>query len=526
LPETAVTPFLEFQDLTKTFGDRRVLDRVDIAIRHGEIHGLVGMNGSGKSTIIKILAGYHAPDSQSRLRINGQVVRMPLKPTDPVRLGMSFVHQELCFLQQGTVLENFKIGTYRTRAVWRISWKFERRDVEKSLRHFGLGIKPDTVIASLDPVEQALVAIARALDHVDRYGDTGSNSASGASTPRGALLILDEPTAYLPADEAARLFDAMREVVSRGYSILFVSHRLPEILAVTDRVTVLRDGRRVGTFATAALDEERLVEHIVGVNLDTLYPRPRKLETRSALLTVRGLCGEQIQNLSFEIRPGEIVGVTGLRGDGYERIPYFLFGARRATAGELTMGGATHSLTEMNPRRAIGLGIAFLPGDRLKEGGAPTGTLLENITLASLRRLFMGGLLLKRRELSVANEVITQFQVSPAKPDLPLVAFSGGNQQKALIARWVLTAPKCFLLYEPTQGVDVGAKRKIFRVIRDLAQRGVGILLSSAEYDDLAHLCDRVIIVRNGTAVGELYGADLVRDRILEQCFKKPRDRP
>jgi ribose transport system ATP-binding protein len=500
---------LSARSVSKTFSGKTVLRDLDLDVRPGEVHGLLGQNGSGKSTFIKILAGFHAPDDGASLEIAGRPVALPLDPSEPHLLGLSFVHQDLGLVPEMTVLENLRIRSFETGFGWRIRWRRERRRVREALDRFGLQhVSPRVEIASLRDVERALVAIVRALEQLKGH--------------TGGLLVLDEPTAYLPRDGVDRLFHAVRTVAAAGHGVLFVTHRLEEVRALTDRVTILRDGAHVETADTASLTERDLIERILGRSLGELYPSAHHMRGDIAL-SVDGVAGSVVRSFSLQLRRGEIVGLTGLLGMGQEQVPHLLFGSQPATAGRVELGGRALDLARMSPRRAIAEGIALLPANRLREGAAQAATVTENVTLATLSAYFRRGLLNHRRERRDVAAKMREFQVVPPEPMRVFAKLSGGNQQKALLAKWFATRPRIFLLHEPTQGVDIGAKQQIFAQIRDVAEAGGAVIIASVEYEDLAHLCDRVLVFRDGEVVAELDGADLVEHRIVEQCFASER---
>jgi ribose transport system ATP-binding protein len=337
--------------------------------------------------------------------------------------------------------------------------------------------------------------------------------------------VLDEPTAYLPRDGVERLFDAVRTVAAAGFGVLFVTHRLEEVRVLTDRVTILRDGAHVETAATASLSERDLIERILGRSLGELYPSAHQMRGELAL-AARDVTGTVVRSFSIELHRGEIVGLTGLLGMGQEQVPHLLFGSERARAGRIVVGQRELELRRMSPRRAIDAGIALLPANRLREGAAQAATVTENVTLPTLRSHFRHGLLRHRSERRAVRAQLHEFHVVPPEPKRVFAKLSGGNQQKALLAKWFATRPQVFLLHEPTQGVDIGAKKQIFGQIRDLAEAGGAVVLASVEYEDLAHLCDRVLVFRDGEVVAELRGADLSTERIVEQCFSSRLSEP
>ena len=508
---TFATPVIATRDFSKTFGGRTVLRNVSFEVLPGEIHGLVGQNGSGKSTVIKILSGYHDPDPGSSLALLGREVSLPLSPPEARRLGMSFVHQDLGLIGSATVLENIRIGRYETRAGWWIPWRRERARVVEMLERFGIDVSPDAIISDLHPVDRAMVAIARALEQVQ------AREADNVGHP---LLVLDEPTPHLPRDGVDRLFNSVREIAARGAAILFVTHRLEEIRELTDRVTVLRDGALIDTAPTDSLSEQDLIERILGFSLDQLYPDSHKVGGELAL-RVEGLSGGGLEEFTVEAQRGEIIGLTGLLGMGWEEVPYLLFGVKKATTGRLELDGKSFDLTRFSPRGAIDAGLALIPADRHRAGILLTATVSENVTLTTLPQYFSTGALRLRREARQVRALLEEYDVRPRDPDRTLSTLSGGNQQKVVVAKWFETQPRVLLLHEPTQGVDVGARAQIFERLRDAVQDGMVVLYASAEWEDLAHLCDRVIVFRDGSVVTELRSGELTKERIAEQSFRK-----
>jgi ribose transport system ATP-binding protein len=502
-------PVLSARNFSKTFSGKRVLRNVDLDILPGEIHGLVGPNGSGKSTFIKILAGYHPPDEGAALSVAGKHVAFPLAPGESQLLVLSFVHQDLGLVPEMTVLENLRVRNFATGFGWRIRWRRERQQVREALQPFGLEhISPDAEIRSLRDVERAQVAIIRALERLK-------------GLTQGAL-VLDEPTAYLPRDSVNHLFDDVRAVAAAGIGILFVTHRLEEVRALTDRVTILRDGERIETAETNSLSERDLIDRILGRTLGELYPHPHDMQGE-VTLKARNVSGSTIHSFCVDLHRGEIVGLTGLLGMGHEQVPHLLFGSLRAERGEISLRGRDYDLRRMSPRDAIAAGIALLPEDRLREASAQAATVTENVTLTTLRSYFIRRLLRHRRERHGVADLLREFQVTPPEPRRVFAKLSGGNQQKALLAKWFADQPDVLLLEEPTHGVDIGAKKQIFQKIRDLAQAGGGIILASVEYKDLAYLCDRVLVFRDGHVVAELAGSDLTEERIVEQSYTSER---
>jgi len=502
-----VQPIISVRNISKTFTGKRVLENFDLDVMPGEVHGLVGQNGSGKSTFIKILAGFHAPDatSDSSVNVRGHDVTFPMRPGEAARLGLAFVHQDLGLVETASVLENMRVRRYDLGLGWRIKWRRERQYVRRILEAFGLDIDPEAQISSLRQADKAQIAIVRAFDQL-RQSERG-------------LLVLDEPTPYLPRDGVERVFRTVRDVAARGFGVLFVSHRLEEVFEITRRVTTLRDGKVVDCMPTSSLTEETLIERILGFSLDQLYPEPHTPRTER-MLSVKNVSGATVDDVSFDLHKGEILGVTGLLGMGWDRLPYLLFGAEKASRGVLELGSRTIRLETLQPQGAIKSGIAFLPANRLGDGSLQTATVKENVTLAKLDEFFLSGFLRLGRERDTVERILSDYDVRPRDPERVFSTLSGGNQQKVLLAKWFETRPKVLLLHEPTQGVDVGARAQIFRRIRDAAAAGAAILLATSEYEDLPFLCDRVIVFRGGRAVAQLHGPSLTTERIVEQSFR------
>jgi len=497
-------PVLELRDLSKSFGGARALDGVDLTIAPGEVHGLLGENGSGKSTLIKILAAYHTPETGS-LKFNGKDVPLPLHPGQFRDLGLSFVHQDLGLLTELTALENLRIVDLARSSSWRINWRKEGRRARDVFERYGVKIRPETVVNELSETDRARLAIVRAIDDVHNLDREGSE-----------LLVLDEPTTFLSKAGTEDLFLLVREIVAQNSSVLFVSHDLDEVFELTDRATVLRDGKVQGTVTTEKADEAELVQMIVGRRLAAYAPSPRETSELPVVGSVTGLTGRQLRGAEFNIHKGEVLGVSGLLGSGFEDIPYLLFGAKPCFGGELRVDGANYDLAKMTPQRALGAGMALLPGDRQNEGSIGSMSVGENVMLQVLGEY--GPLRLRLGALAAdAATRLDEFDVRPSNPRLTYHSLSGGNQQKALLVKWLQTDPQLMLLHEPTQGVDIGARGQIFERIIETAEEGMAVLCASTDYEQLAQICDRVLIVHDGAVTQELTKGQLDKHRIAEQ---------
>lgn len=492
---------LELHGLDKSFAGVRVLKSVDLSVRRGEAHALIGQNGSGKSTLIKILSGYHAPDA-GRITLRGAPLPLPLRPGEASAAGLRFLHQDIGVVRTMTVLENLRIGRFRTSPYGRLLWRSERQAATAILRQLQLDIDPDTPVRDLPGAERALIGFARASQEMNHA--------------RGDVLVLDEPTAFLPGPSVEKLFAAIREITRRGSAVVFVSHRLDEVMAIADRISILRDGALVETVMKTDTNERKLVTAMLGREMDALYPT-RPAASGERMLSVEDLTGQIADHVAFSVHKGEIVGLTGLLGMGHDEVPYLLFGAQPAVRASIAIEG--RALAELTPRKAFEAGMAFLPADRQRQSGVPKATVLENVSMTDGRRFVKRGRLRRDLERSAVEKVLKLFDVRPPDPDRPLATLSGGNQQKALLGKWLRTKPKVILLHEPTQGVDIGSRKQVLQIIAQAAAAGAAIVVASAEYEELAHTCHRVLIFRRGRIVRELAGGDLTAARIAEQCY-------
>jgi len=511
--DPAAAPVLEVSQLAKTFGGVRALQGVDLTVLSGEIHGLLGQNGSGKSTLIKVLAGFHAPDPGGRLAVCGTKVSLPLAPGGFRPLGMRFVHQDLGLLTSLTVLENLLIDELSTTPDWSISWRKARAHARELFDQFGLNLDPSQTVADLRPVQRALLAIVRA---VSSMPDSTDGRAKG-------LLVLDEPTVFLPKDDAAQLFELIRRVVSTGAGVLFVSHDLDEVMELTDRVTVFRDGRVIGTVVTQQSSHDEIIKMIVGHALTTtVHTSAEAFTDAETQVRVTDLSGDLVENVDLEVRKGEILGITGLSGSGFEDVPYLLFGVGAARSGHFRVGSHELRLVGLTPADAFRSGVALVPADRQRDGAVLSLSVLDNVSMQVLDK-FQRGPLLHRTELrDSARAVLNRFDVRPPNPNLTYSSLSGGNQQKVLMAKWLQTRPTLLLVHEPTQGVDIGAREEIFDVLRTAASEGMSVVCASSDHEQLALLCDRVLIFRQGRIGTELEGAQITKERISELCYAAP----
>jgi ribose transport system ATP-binding protein len=537
-------PAVEVRDISKNFGSNRALDQVNLRIGHGEVLGLLGQNGSGKSTLVKILAGVYDPEPGGRLFVGGEEVALPLAPGQASQIGLSFVYQNLALAPGLSVLENLTLGQRIGGGLssWQpINWIAEHRAAAAVLDRYGVKLDLDRLTGGLAPVDQARLAIVRAAEDLRRY-----RTRSGY---KHSVLVLDEPTVFLPEEEVDRLFDLIRTVVAEGAAVLFISHDLAAVRAITDRVVVLRDGRVVGESVTADIREEELVNLIIGASARVgqgAAAEVAPVEDEQAVgltlaamrsagdadpvavgepVGVQHLTDERLRDLSFEIGPGEILGVAGLIGSGAEDLPYLLFGARPSGLGTLTLGGETLEVGALSPQRCVRERIALVPADRALMGLSQSLTLWENIVMLVEDEHYRGGIFHRGELVDLAREAIDRFLIRPPRARNVMSTFSGGNQQKALLAKWLLARPRLLLLHEPTQGVDVGARRDIYRFVKSAADlHHMAVLWATTEFGELAEVCDRVIVITQGRHTATLEGDELTEEAISAAALRQTRD--
>lgn len=500
---------LRMNNIRMRFGSFDALKGVSLSIRRGEVFGLLGQNGSGKSTMIKVLAGFHQPEEGSEVVLWGQTLPLPLDPMEIKKRGVAFVHQHLGLVPSLTVIENMRITALRQKTPWLVNWKKEAKAISALFADFGLDIDPFATIASLPPVERAFVAIIRAFEDL-RASDAGHGGEG--------ILVLDEPTPFLPADDVQRLFTLIRSIVRTGASVVIVTHDIDEVRDITDRVAILRDGELVDILDTRSTERQSILDTIVGTRIDHFAKSRMPSQGIADAVIVKDLSDGKTRGFDFAIREGETLGVTGLIGSGFASLPYLLYGALRGR-GSLTIAGETFDLSRISPLMAQRLGIAFLPGDRLGAAGIGSLSVTDNITLPVLDRLLGPAGLDRRQMVREAGRLGQIYDVRPQDPQLPLGSLSGGNQQKILLAKWLQIKPKLLMLDEPTQGADFGARQQIFKALDHAARDGTAILCASTDNEQLEQICDRIIVFSRGRPVIELKGSEISRKSITEACF-------
>jgi ribose transport system ATP-binding protein len=496
-----MTPVLEVEGMSKTFVRTRALSRVSLTIESGEVHALLGQNGSGKSTLIKVLSGYHAPDpGGGGVRIQGQ--DLPFQsPAGSYRLGCRFVQQDLGLVSTLSVLDNMAMGSGFPTRFGTIRGRATYRQAREDLGRLNLEVDPRALVSTLSASERTGVAIARALRDDPLYP--------------ARLLVLDEPTATLPVDEVDGLLDRVQHMAGTGVGVLYVTHHLGEVFRVAHKVSVFRDGIVVGAGPVSEFDHSSLVHLLAGEELLTEEAEARaarkarsNAQVQPPVIQVDDLASGALSGVSFDVAPGEIVGIAGLTGSGRDNVLGAIFGALERKRGAVTLAG--QPLPARRPDLAIGRGVAYLAPDRKIGGGVMTMTARENLTLPQLKPFWKGGILRRKLEQATTKEWFERLSVRPATGiNDPLGIFSGGNQQKILFGKWLSQKPSVFLLDEPTQGVDVGAKADLHRELVTAAQEGAAVVVSSSDLEELADLCERVLVIVEGKLSSILEGAAL-----------------
>ncbi|MFI6521762.1 sugar ABC transporter ATP-binding protein [Spirillospora sp. NPDC050679] len=475
---------LRMRGIVKQFPGVRALDGVDLDVRPGEVHCLLGQNGAGKSTLIKVLAGAHRPD-EGEITLGGEPFR-PAGPTAAMRAGIATIYQELDLVDGLSVTDNIFLGHERARFGFTRREEGERR-ARELLTRLGHGeIPPRREAGRLPAAGQQVVSMARALSHEAR------------------LIVMDEPSAALAHDEVDNLFRIIRELTRDGVAVVYISHRLAEIREIGDRVTVLKDGRTVAQGLPArSTPTAEVVALMTGRDIEHAFPgRPEPEDGRPEVLRVEGLTlPGAFEDVSFSVRAGEIVGLAGLVGSGRSEILETVYGARRATAGRVLIDG--RPVRPGSPGAAVRQGMGLAPEERKSQALLLDQSVAANMSMAGLARYSAFGWLNRRRERADVRAQIDALDIRPPDPDRPVATLSGGNQQKVVLARWLLGDRRLLVLDEPTRGVDVGARAELYGVIRGLADRGIGVLLVSSEVPEVLGLADRVLVVREGRIVHE-----------------------
>jgi len=502
---TDVADFLQVRQLSKHFGGVQALKAVDIGIRPGEVHGLVGANGAGKSTLIRILAGVHRPDS-GRILLDGRLVEVR-DPEQASALGLSFIHQELNLVPKFSVVQNMLLGLSKPTRLGLLDWSAMRAQAQAVARRLDMQVALDAPVEQLSVAERWLVSIGRALVRQAR------------------LIAMDEPTASLSDREAERLFHIIRELAAAGIAILYVSHRLDEILSLCQRVTLFRDGASVATVSGQSLTKKGLIDAIAGREIANRTVPTGHRTAGAVVIEARGLRrAPAVRDVSFALHAGEVLGFAGLVGAGRTELARLIFGADTPEGGAILIDARPVHLSGTDD--AVRRGIALVPEERRSEGLVLKQTIAFNINLASwgsLRWVRWLPLISHRRGARQAAATAQRLRVKAPSVQTLVRQLSGGNQQKVVIGKWLGRAVRALILDEPTRGVDVGAREEIHKIIRELADNGIGVMMISSEFEELLG-CDRVLVMVEGRIAGELRGDDISEEAMLHLCYAHLRE--
>ncbi|MGV9276798.1 sugar ABC transporter ATP-binding protein [Streptomyces griseosporeus] len=491
-------PLLSMSGITKSFPGVRALDGVDLDVQAGEVHCLLGQNGAGKSTLIKVLAGAHQPDTGTiRWRGEEVVLRSPIAA---MRLGIATIYQELDLVEHLSVAENVHLGHEPTAAGFVVRRRTAKASTAALLKRLGHPeIDPGRLVGDLSAAQQQIVSMARALSHDVR------------------LIVMDEPSAALDPDEVDNLFRIVGDLTADGVAVVYISHRLEEIRRIGDRVTVLKDGRAVaGGLPAKTTPTREVVSLMTGRTMEYVFPRrPAAPPTGTPVLQVRGLARDgEFAPLDLEVHAGEIVGLAGLVGSGRSEILETVYGARKPTAGQVLVDG--RPLRPGSVRAAVRAGVGLAPEERKAQALLMLESVTRNVSVSSLSRFSRAGWIDRGAERAAARAATRELSLRPDNPSVPVRTLSGGNQQKAVLARWLLRGCRVLLLDEPTRGVDVGARAELYAVVRRLADEGLAVLLVSSEVPEVLGLADRVLVLREGSVVHTAPAGELDEHRVLD----------
>lgn len=496
---------LSLRNVSKTFTGQLALDGVSLDIPASKVTALLGMNGSGKSTLIKVLAGVYQPDAGGSLSVRGQDIPLPLTPARSHEAGLRFLHQDLGLVDMLTVADNFALSDgFKAAGLFGPIRRRRHLDhAQATLQLLDIHVDPSRLVKDLTPSERTMVGIARAFQSED----------ATVETLRRNVLVLDEPTASLPAEEASRVLDLVETLRSHGGTAIYVSHRIEEVMRVSDHVAILRDGRLVvdedlGEGRTA----REMVSLVVGRRLEPAPMRDAEAREGEVLLQATGLRGHRLAGLDLSVRTGEILGVTGLVGCGRSELVRLLAGAQQPNGGQMSLAGEPYAPS--SPATAIDAGVACVPQDRRRDGVVLDLSVSENLTMGRLHHFTKGPAIDRREEARHVDELMGDYLIKAASASIPVRSLSGGNQQKVVVARAASFAPRLLLLDEPSQGVDALAKQEIANLLRSFADSGVAIIVASTDYEDFPGLADRVLVLDRGRIAGELVGDEITEDNV------------
>ncbi len=487
---------LEMKNICKSFFSVKALENVNLEVRYGEVHALLGENGAGKSTLIKILGGIYVAD-QGDVIIDGKQI-----DTSNVNLaskaGISVVHQELCLSPNISVAANIFLGRELRKGRFFQDTKRVNKEAQQILDNYGLNLKAEESIRRLTVAQQQMVEIAKAM------------------SVESKILVLDEPTSSLTEREVVKLFEAIEVLKKRGIAIIYISHRLDELKKIADRVTILRDGRYIETCVMKDVTTDYLISKMVGRELTEMYSKPN-IELGDPILQVNNInAGNKVKNASFELKQGEILGFYGLVGSGRTELMETIFGLRKKDSGSVLIEGKEVEIS--NAQEAINKGIALVPEDRKLQGAILGQGVDYNITLVVLKNFIKGISINRKKENAIISDYIKKLDVKAASQKQLVRTLSGGNQQKVILAKWLASNPRILILDEPTRGIDVGAKKEIYKIMSDLVKEGVSIIMVSSELPEIIYMSNRVIVMKESEIVGEIFNGEMTEEAILHKA--------
>lgn len=490
----AVASLLEMNGISKSFPGVKALNDVHFKINSGEVIGLLGENGAGKSTLMKILSGIYTPDSGEIWLEGKQIVLRGPKHSQSI--GISIIHQELNLLPHLSVAENIFIQSLPKKGAF-LDKKKLYGDTEQLLGELGFDLNPKTLVGELTVGSQQMVEIAKALSFQSK------------------VIIMDEPTSAITEQETAKLFEIIRSLKAKGIAIIYISHRMEEVYEICDRVIVLRDGCNAGEGLSKHLEPEQIVKMLVGREMTQIFPKRKEQHTQDIALEVKNFTRKGVfENISFQLQKGEILGVSGLMGAGRTELMESIFGAEPVESGELWLNGKRIQIK--STKNAIAYGLALVPEDRRQNGMIGSFTVAQNVTLATLKNI--AGVFQKinvKREREVTEKYISQLRIKTPNGDAVISNLSGGNQQKAIIAKWLESKPRILILDEPTRGIDIGAKSEIYQIIHELAAQGTSIIMVSSELPEVIGISDRILVMANGRITGEFKRTEATPEKIM-----------
>ncbi|MCL2835032.1 MAG: sugar ABC transporter ATP-binding protein [Treponema sp.] len=488
---------VEIRGITKQFPGVTALQDVSFTIDEGEIHALIGENGAGKSTMIKILSGLYKPEAGGEIIFAGEPFKS-YTALESLQRGIVVIYQDFSLFSNLSVMENIALGPYVKEGKNLVDWKKMEETARLTLDRLQFQVDLNATVGSLSVAKQQIVAIARALANKAR------------------LLVLDEPTSALSRGEVTKLFDIMRSLKQEKISLLFISHKLDEIFTISDRLTVFRDGKCMGTFNRDEMDTDRIISLMVGRKIE--YKIFEKNKRNDTILELKNFSkAGQFKDISFKLNRGEILGITGLVGAGRTEVAQTIFGLNHPDSGELILEG--ERIIIESPQEAVARGIAYVPENRLQEGLILRKTIKDNLVLTVLRAISKYGLVNSNKKTGVVAEWMEKLTIKPPLPDILTSKLSGGNQQRVVLAKWLATNPKILIVDEPTNGIDVGAKTEIHQILRNLAESGMGIIVISSELPEILAIADRVIVMRRGRITDERFCEGLNQEELLSKAI-------